>query len=195
MPPLAEATRLAEALDLLPIAGPPAATLESLAARLSGRVQLPCHVLPERTLPLPRVAGRNQLDAGELLKALEARPRPDRRLLVGVTTEDIAIPIFTFVFGLARQGGDTCIVSSARADPCFYGLPADETLRDERTVAEALHELGHLAALDHCPDRGCLMSFAGSVEKADARGSRFCSACARKMPAWLAGRSHPPAGP
>ena len=69
------------------------------------------------------IRGRDQLDANLLLEALEARAA-DGRLLVGVASQDIAIPVFTFVFGLARQGGRACVVSLARADPSFYGLPA-----------------------------------------------------------------------
>ena len=100
--------------------------------------------------------------------------------------------IFTFVFGLARQGGKACLVSLARTEPAFYGLPPDQDLRDRRAIAEVLHELGHLAQLEHCPDRGCLMSFAGNVEKVDARGTRFCAACTARLPLWLRGR--PPLG-
>ena len=182
-----EAARLAEALDLLPVGGVPPATLEDLAVRLSRRVGVACHVLPSGVLPLRRIPDRDQLDANALLESVEARARSDSRLLVGVTAEDIAVPVFTFVFGLARQGGRACVVSLARTDPCFYGLPPDPALRDERAVAEVLHEIGHLAKLEHCHDRGCLMSFAGIVERVDTRGSRFCAACVERLPHWLRG--------
>jgi archaemetzincin len=176
--------RLAEAIDLVPVGELPMGTLEALAARLSQKVELACHIGPRPALPLAQIPGREQLDANALLAALEAQAT-DERLLVGVAGEDIAIPVFTFVFGLARQGGRACVVSLARADPSFYGLPPDPTLRDERVVAEIRHELGHLATLEHCPDRGCLMSFAGSIERADARGAGFCPACRARLPGWL----------
>ena len=183
-----EAARLAEAVDLLPVGALPPGTLEALAARLSRHVELACHVLAGGTeLPLRRIPGRDQLDANALLEALEARATSDSRLLVGVAGEDIAVPLFTFVFGLARQGGRACVVSLARTDPSFYGLPPDPGLRDERAVAEVLHEIGHLATLEHCPDRGCLMSFAGNIERVDTRGGRFCASCAGRLPHWLRG--------
>jgi archaemetzincin len=188
----AEAARLAEAVHLQPVGPLAPGVLEALAARLSRRVELACHVLPPRELPVRRIPNRDQLDAGALLQALEERAN-DAGLLVGVTGEDIAIPVFTFVFGLARQGGRACVVSLARTDPSFYGLPPDAALRDERTVAEVLHEMGHLATLEHCPDRGCLMSFAGNIERVDTRGSRFCPSCALRLPHWLRG-STPPTG-
>jgi archaemetzincin len=179
--------RLAEAIDLVPVGELAAGTLEALAARLSQSIELPCHVGPSLAAgPMAKVRGRDQLDANLLLGALEARAA-DRRLLVGVAAQDIAIPVFTFVFGLARQDGPACVVSLARADPTFYGLPADPGLRDERVVAEIRHELGHLATLEHCPDRTCLMSFAGSIERADARGAFFCGSCRERLPAWLGG--------
>jgi len=187
-----EAARLAEAVDLLPVGALPPGTLEALAARLSRRVEVACHVLPPGQLPVRRIPNRDQLDANALLEAVEARAASDSRLLVGVTGEDIAIPVFTFVFGLARQGGRACVVSLARTDPSFYGLPPDPALRDERVVAEVLHEMGHLASLEHCPDRGCLMSFAGHIERVDTRGSRFCAACAERLPHWLRGPLPPP---
>jgi archaemetzincin len=155
--------------------------------RLSRRVEVACHVLPPRSLTVRRIPNRDQLDANALLDAVEARATSESRLLVGVTGEDIAVPVFTFVFGLARQGGRACVVSLARTDPSFYGLPPDLALRDERAVAEVLHEMGHLATLEHCPDRGCLMSFAGNIERVDTRGSRFCPSCRGRLPHWLRG--------
>ena len=188
----ADAALLAEALDLQPIGPLAPGTLPMLAERLSRRLHLPCHVLPDAALPLPRLSGRDQLDAAALLAGLESRAAAPHRRVVGVTAEDIALAIFTFVFGLARQGGHACLVSLARTDPGFYGLPSDADLRDRRAVAEILHELGHLATLDHCPDRGCLMSFAGTIEKVDTRGTRFCAPCTARLPAWL--RDAPPFG-
>jgi archaemetzincin len=189
-----EAARLAEALDLLPVGALPAGAVEAVAARLSRHLELPVHLLPPRPLSVPRIRGRDQLDAGALLEILETLPREHSRLLVGVTGEDVAIPVFTFVFGLARQGGTACLVSLARTDPEFYGLPPDLEQRDERAVREVLHELGHLAALEHCQDRGCLMSFAGNIEKVDTRGSRFCPSCSDRLPRWLRGHHLPAEG-
>jgi archaemetzincin len=176
--------RNAEAIDLVPVGELAPGTLAALAARLSRSVALACHVSPSPSLRLVPIPGREQLDANALLAGLEAGV-PKGRLRVGVAAQDIAIPVFTFVFGLARQGGPACVVSLARADPSFYGLPADPPLRDDRVVAEIRHELGHLASLEHCADRGCLMSFAGSIERADARGTQFCAECRERLPEWL----------
>ncbi len=190
-----ETALLAEAVDLQPVGDPAPAGIASLAARLSRLIELPVHLLPAAPLPARRLAGRDQLDAGELLQQLEAAAPPGRRLLVGITGADLAIPVFTFVFGLARQHGRACLVSLARTDPTFYGLPADGERRDRRAACEVLHELGHLAGLEHCRDRGCLMSFAGSVAAVDTRGDRFCDDCALRLPRWMAGRPRPLGAP
>jgi archaemetzincin len=175
-----------DALDLLPVGPLSEETLDAVTARLSRSVALPCRALaPSPNLVLPRLPGRGQVDAGALLAALESLPRHTGRLVVGLTNEDLAMPVFTFVFGLARPGGGATIVSLTRLDPAFYGLEPDPALRDRRAVSEIRHELGHLAGREHCPDRSCLMSFAGTIEKADTRGQRFCSDCARQLPAWL----------
>jgi archaemetzincin len=179
-----------EALELLAI-GPLPDTAAELALRLSCEVHLPCR-LAHGEVAVPPLLGRDgQGDADALLATLEARAAPGA-VLVGLTAQDLALPIFTFVFGRARQAGAAAVVSVARLDPVFYGLPPRPELRLRRTLDEVRHELGHAAGLVHCADRSCLMSFAGSVEKVDARGSAFCADCAGTLPAWLAA---PAAGP
>jgi archaemetzincin len=185
---------LAQAVDLLPVGTLAPPVLQSIAARLSRLIELPVHVLAPDELETRKIAGREQLDAGTLLEAVEGRAVRSGRLLVGLTADDVAVPVFTFVFGLARQGGKACIVSLARADPSFYGLPADPDLRDRRVVSVVVHELGHLAGLEHCTDRACLMSFAGNIERVDTRGSRFCDGCGSRLPRWLRGSAPPPEG-
>jgi archaemetzincin len=165
---------------------------EELCARLSLRVAVPCSVTSFQTDgDLPWMAGRaDQLDADELLRALEGRADPPGTALVGVTSHDIGIQIFTFVFGRARHGGRAALVSTARLDPTYYGLPADGNLTLRRGVEEILHEIGHLAGLRHCDDFGCRMRFAAAVEAVDLRGTRFCPICTERLPAGLLPQIH-----
>jgi archaemetzincin len=158
---------------------------EELAARISRHVSASCRVVDDAPPELVRLPARDQVDADALLGALEARAAPESAALVGLTLLDLAIPVFTFVFGRARQGGRVAVVSLARLDPAFYGLAPDPDLLARRAVQEVVHELGHLASLAHCADAACIMSFAGSVEKVDLRGSRFCDSCRVGLPGWL----------
>jgi archaemetzincin len=161
---------------------PPGLAVE-VVARLSSRVRAACRLeVGDRQPELPRVRGRDQIDADGLLERLEARPLEAGTVVVGLTARDIAIPIFTFVFGRARSPGRAAVVSAARLDPAFYGLPPDPERTARRTTDEILHELGHVAGLHHCDEPSCLMRFVGSVEHVDARGSAFCAPCEARLP-------------
>jgi len=171
-------------IQILPIGALPRGTVEAVAARLSRLVSVACRPRAASTVPPPRFQGRDQVDADRLLAVLEAEVAPGAAL-VGLTALDLGIPIFTFVFGLARVGRRAAVVSLARLDPSYYGLPVSRETLLSRAVAEILHELGHVAGLAHCREPRCLMSFAGNVEKADARGTALCRTCAGGAPGWL----------
>jgi archaemetzincin len=176
-------------LPLGPLSDPLA---DHLAQRVSRSVGVPCRVLPgDGGLVLPRLATRQQVDADALLRLLEQRDQPDGSVLVGITTADIGNPVFTFFFGRARQGGPAALISLARLDPAFYGLPDDEGVLLERATVEVLHELGHIAGLPHCDDAECLMRFAGHVEALDVRGKGFCGDCRSQLPDGLSGGGRP----
>jgi len=178
-----------EEVELLALDSVAADKADHVASRLSQRLGAGCRVTADASSPRPAVLpDRDQLDADLLLADLEARPERAAAVVVGLTSFDIAIPIFTFVFGRARQRAHAALVSLARLDPLFYGLPGDDDLLARRAAAEVVHELGHAAGLVHCRDASCLMSFAGSVERVDGRGSQFCGECRGRLPAWLRGR-------
>jgi archaemetzincin len=173
-------------LRLLVIGPAPPLPVPDLAAKLSRRVALPCRAGTRvEDLDLATVSGRDQVDADRLLERIHAWPAEPGTVLVGLTALDVAIPTFTFVFGRARLGGRAALVSTARLDPRFYGLPWDAELAARRATDEVIHELGHAAGLRHCNDAFCLMRFAGSVDQVDARGSTFCPGCAGRLPYWL----------
>lgn len=172
-------------LALIPIGPLPVVFLREVAAALSRRLQVPCRLAEPDPEPVPRLVGRLEHDADALLARLSARPRPTGRLVVGLTEDDLGVPLFTFVFGRAKVGGGAAVVSVARLRPSWYGLPPDPELTVRRTRAEILHEVGHAVGLIHCLEPECLMRFAPSVERADLRGDRFCPECERQLPPGL----------
>jgi len=122
-------------------------------------------------------AKRRQYQSAELMKMLaQSAPRDAFRVL-GITDVDLAIPVLSFLFGQAQLNGPIALVSLCRLHQEFYGLPADAELLRERTVKEALHELGHTFGLTHCPERVCPMSLATHIEGVDAKTGRFCARC------------------
>jgi len=154
-----------------------------LAALVSRHVRVPCRVdrndLVDELRVLP---GREQFDADYLLRRLEEHPAAPGAVVVGLTDVDLGLPILTHVFGGARAGGHTAVVSLARLEQGFYGLPRDNGLTARRAIAEVLHEVGHLAGLQHCDRYDCLMHFSPDVESIDLRGLAFCDDCAAILP-------------
>lgn len=175
-----------QSLSFLTIGAFPRASAEGVVARVSRRVAVPCRFL---TSPFageqPFLPERQQIDADALLEKLEEREAEEGNILVGLTLQDLGVRIFTFVFGRARRNGSTALVSLTRLRQEFYGLPPDPELTFRRTVAEVLHEVGHVTGLPHCIDLGCLMHFANNVESIDLRGDRFCRTCTAALPIGL----------
>ncbi len=97
--------------------------------------------------------------------------------ILGITDHDLFVPGMNFVFGEAQLQGRAAIVSTHRLREEFYGLPPDPRLMFERTLKEALHELGHTYGLMHCPTPGCVMHASAGVGAVDLKKSRFCTNC------------------
>ena len=154
-----------------------------LVVRVSRRLAVTCRLARSHVeLSIPFLSDRNQVDADRLLANLEARHRAPEVSLVGLTALDLGNPIFTFFFGRARLNGRVSLVSIARLESSFYGLPENNGLTLTRATSEVLHELGHNAGLQHCKDHECLMHVAATVEGIDNRGSTCCAACASQLP-------------
>ncbi len=120
---------------------------------------------------------RGQYHATLLLAALLRHlPEPSSRIL-GLTPVDLFIPVLTFVFGQAQLNGPGAVVSTHRLRNRYYGLPEDEGLLLERTIKEAVHELGHSLGLVHCTHYECVMHASTHVEDVDLKAPVFCSDC------------------
>jgi archaemetzincin len=122
---------------------------------------------------------RGQYDAGGILSQYDDNSFQERTILL--TSVDLFIPIFTFVFGLAKLDGLTGIVSAYRLRSEFYGLPPDEDLLKTRLVKEIVHEFGHLLNLRHCPDYHCVMASSNTADDLDIKGNCFCGRCIDKI--------------
>ncbi len=120
---------------------------------------------------------RGQYLAAALLEALSGVPPGEFLRILGIADIDLFAPGLNFVFGQALMGGRDCVISLVRLRPLFYGLPPDELLFRERTVKEAVHELGHTFSLEHCSDPACVMRFSNSLSDTDRKSRRFCPRC------------------
>jgi archaemetzincin len=143
------------------------------------RRELGAAVRMEGNLPLPASCpeGRSQYPGEPFLAALAAARPPGEEVILGVTGVDLTVSGLNFVFGLADPASRAAIISLARLYPEFYGQPRDPRRFKERALKEAVHELGHLWGLGHCPDPACVMSFSNSLADTDRKGPGFCPAC------------------
>jgi archaemetzincin len=180
-------------LELFELAPHPDRLGPELAAHLSQRLGLPCRLAaaPADFL-IPELSGRNQIDADRLLQVVESLPLARGRVRIAMTHRDMGHPIFTHFFGRARHGGPAVLVSTARLDPTFYGLPPDRALLLARATREIMHELGHAGGVGHCEDWTCVMHFAATVEDLELRGEAYCQRCLAALPTAMAGRGRPP---
>jgi archaemetzincin len=124
---------------------------------------------------------RRQYLALRLLASMRRFSKGPGDRCLGIVDVDLYSPGLNFVFGEADIGSGVAIVSLYRLRPELYGLPHDEALFQERTVKEAVHELGHTYSLGHCTDVKCVMHFSNSLADTDIKGARFCLKCQQRL--------------
>jgi archaemetzincin len=149
-----------------------------IAAHISGFLNIEPVVLAP--LDSPSYAfdrERLQYNVAIILDRLDSRPVKGAEKIVGILSVDLFLPIFTHVFGEAKQGGNIALVSTFRlgGSPSDHSTPSSMVL--ERTAKVALHEACHLYGLTHCENRHCLMHFSGNLEELDDTPFFFCRYC------------------
>ncbi len=138
----------------------------------------------ESSLSLSRSAlnvTRGQLFLSTLTsRALRAHPEQNGALLV-LTDFDLYKTSHRFIFGGADETQRLAAVSTHRLRPEFYGEERDGNVLFQRTLKEAVHELGHVFGLKHCFNPRCGMYFSNSVFETDNKTSYFCESCDRRV--------------
>ncbi|MEO8659130.1 MAG: archaemetzincin family Zn-dependent metalloprotease [Bryobacteraceae bacterium] len=156
--------------------------LDALAPVLEDCLNVQVRRMPALPLPaLAHIPARDQYDSVVFLKALSAACPPGVDRFIGITSLDLCIPMLTFVFGQAQFEGRLALVSTARLDPRFYGMPADLPLLLNRAAKELLHEVGHTFGLVHCSDSTCVMSLSTGIQHVDLKRDAYCPDCAAQL--------------
>jgi len=119
---------------------------------------------------------RSQFHSTVILNRLAEFAPPDAVRVLAITEVDLFIPILTHVYGEAQLGGKACIVSTYRLKDGLFP-PGSHSAVEERSVKEALHELGHTFNLRHCKDRTCLMHYCHTVKDVDRKENQLCRYC------------------
>ncbi len=96
-------------------------------------------------------------------------------LVVGVCGCDAYVEGLNFVFGLAMPALGAATVYTRRL------VASRREQYVERIAKEVVHETGHLLGLQHCSDKGCVMSFSNSILDVDRKSYMFCDKCWRKV--------------
>jgi len=118
---------------------------------------------------------RNQYEGSALLDSMPV----GEGVTLGVTEVDAYVEGLNFIFGLAYD--KRALISIKRLRPEFYGLPQDEDLLNNRALKEAVHDLGHIFNLKHCPNKRCVMHFSNAIQDTDLKDWKFCESCERKI--------------
>jgi archaemetzincin len=151
--------------------------LRSLRTTLAKFLLLPVRVLRPKPLPLQTYnLTRHQYHSTQLLEYILADDSNAFRIL-GITAEDLYIPIFTFVFGEAQLDGKAAVISMFRPRGDADGSTPPKSLFLRRLLKLSLHELGHTFGIGHCRQEGCVMGFSSNLETLDRRNIAFCDYC------------------
>jgi archaemetzincin len=120
---------------------------------------------------------RGQYHASTILQKMKSFRLNNHSKILGVTDVDLYVPDLNFVFGVADMSSAITVISVTRLRQEFYGHPADRKILEKRAVKEAVHEMGHVYGLHHCPNPKCIMYFSNSLHDTDQKGPGFCKAC------------------
>jgi archaemetzincin len=167
---------------IVPINTVDAAFLDRLGICLEERFL--ANVRVERSLVVARStlnATRGQLFVATLnAKVLRAHPDADG-VLLAITDFDLYKTSHRFVFGDGDEAQGVAVVSVNRLRSEFYGEPADANVLFQRTLKEAIHELGHAFGLKHCYNARCAMYYSNSIFETDNKMPHFCDTCDRRL--------------
>ncbi len=148
-------------------------------------VNLSCQLIPEKPLTIPHQAYNENVgkyatgpffDLGREMKSKVKRVSgKDIGKVLVLTDVDIFDPPYVELYGQADNS--IAVVSICRLKR--YRARSVKLL--ERTIKEAVHELGHTFGLDHCKKRDCVMNFSSDQHDIDNKRQFFCGRCTNTL--------------
>ena len=125
-----------------------------------------------------------QYNAGDILLKIIQHYNPKLpRINFLLTTQDITVRPFNFVFGLAQEGC-CAVLSSFRMRPSFYQMNISDDIVPKLLYKDTLHEIGHVLGLAHCHNK-CVMNFSNTLSDLIEKHDMYCKRCKREISQWL----------
>lgn len=124
---------------------------------------------------------RAQYLSSQILDNLSRLKKNNRQKILAIINKDLYCLKLNFVFGEATPLNGVCIISIRRLYQSYYGLSEDKDLLLRRSLKEAVHEIGHLLNLGHCPNPKCVMHFSNSLLDTDRKDYQFCNDCKKHL--------------
>ncbi|HZZ65557.1 MAG TPA: archaemetzincin family Zn-dependent metalloprotease [Candidatus Baltobacteraceae bacterium] len=140
-------------------------------------------IVVERALLVPRNAVnsvRQQMFLSTLTTKVLRHYGADQGLLLAITDFDLYKTSHRYIFGDADEQRRIAVVSLHRLRGEFYGEAQDDNLLFQRTLKEAVHELGHAGGLRHCYNARCAMYYSNSIFETDNKMSHLCEVCDKR---------------
>ncbi len=137
----------------------------------------------ERSLVIPQSAlnsSRGQLFVPTLIARLLRQHIDGEGIILAVTAFDLYKTSHRYIFGDADEHRRIAVVSMHRLRAEFYGEETDANQLFQRTLKEAVHELGHATGLKHCYNARCAMYYSNSIFETDNKVPHFCEVCAKR---------------
>lgn len=124
----------------------------------------------------------DQVNATEIIDALEPLRKKDTFCILGVTNKDLyPDDTYNYVFGLARLTG-AGVFSFCRYAPTWPGNEHDQGNWTKRAVHTMAHEITHMFGMKHCIYYECLMNGTMSAEESSRKPtSILCPVCLKKL--------------
>ncbi|MEW6674899.1 MAG: archaemetzincin family Zn-dependent metalloprotease [Nitrospirota bacterium] len=170
----------AKKIYIMPIGRVSGPVISEIEEEINRTFKKRVEILEQVSLPLDAYnRGRQQCWSTKILEKLGKMEFDG--MVLGVIDVDLYVPGLNFVFGEADPVSGNAIISITRLKQEFYGERQDHSLFLRRVVKEAVHEIGHLYGLSHCPDSRCVMYFSNSIRDTDEKKAEFCKVCWREV--------------
>ena len=174
---------MSNALGLVQVGPNSDVSLIQISSYLSKKFAVTTQIQPPLVDPSEAYdSRRNQYHSTRMLVLLERyleSANTDR--ILGITTSDLFVPGMNFVFGEARCPGRVAVVSSFRLSRSYDDESNENELTEQRIIKEAVHEIGHMLGLQHCPNINCVMHFSKALIDTDIKSDNYCSECQEQV--------------